>query len=96
MFTRYGTMTKCGVIYDEMGYSTKTARIEFQEPSSALKSIEELNEAEIEGVKMNIQVDMGSSGRSYRDSRDNRDNRNNRIELPSRGGRIRVNGEELK
>ena len=43
MFTKYGTMTKCGVFYDEMGYSTKVARVEFQLKESAQEAIEELN-----------------------------------------------------
>lgn len=43
MFTKYGTMTKCGVIYDEMGYSTKVAKIEFQNIESAKEAKEELD-----------------------------------------------------
>ena len=36
-------MTKCGIIYDEMGYSTKIAKIEFQNKESAKAAKEELD-----------------------------------------------------
>ncbi len=36
-------MTKCGIVYDDMGYSTKIAKIEFESKESAEKAKEELN-----------------------------------------------------
>ena len=36
-------MSKCHVIFNEMGYSTKVAKIEYNEKSSADNAIEELN-----------------------------------------------------
>ena len=49
-------MTKCHVIYDDMGYSTATAKVEFEDKSSAKSAIEELNEAEIEGVAIKLEL----------------------------------------
>ena len=43
MFTKYGTMTKCGIQYDEMGYSTKIAKIEFSTTESAKEAKDELD-----------------------------------------------------
>lgn len=43
LFTKYGTMTKCGVMYDEMGYSTSSARVEFLQSEDAKFAFNELN-----------------------------------------------------
>lgn len=36
-------MTKCHVIFDEMGYSTTTGKVEFKLKESAKSAIDELN-----------------------------------------------------
>lgn len=36
-------MTKCGVIYDDMGYSTKVAKIEYENKDHAKEAKEVLN-----------------------------------------------------
>lgn len=36
-------MTKCGVLYDEMGYSTSSAKVEFLQPEDAKSAFNELN-----------------------------------------------------
>jgi hypothetical protein len=49
-------MTKCYVIYDEMGYSTTTAKVEFESKESAKSALNELNEAEIEGIAIKLEL----------------------------------------
>ncbi len=49
-------MTKCHVIYNDMGYSTTVAKVEFEDKSSAKSAMEELNEAEIEGVAIKLEL----------------------------------------
>lgn len=49
-------MTKCHVIFDEMGYSTTVAKVEFEKEEDASKAIDELNEAEIEKVPIRLEI----------------------------------------
>ena len=54
LFEQYGKLTRCGIKYDKLGHSTGIADIEFSTHEECEKAIKEIDNAEINGVKVRV------------------------------------------
>ena len=46
IFATCGALKRCGIHWDQMGYSKGTADVEFNKPEDAKKAVDELNSIE--------------------------------------------------
>jgi len=48
MFSIYGTLKKCGILWDDLGRSKGVALIEYEKPEAARKAIKEYHGAKLD------------------------------------------------
>ena len=54
LFAKFGTLTKCKLLTDEIGRSKGVAIVEFENADNAKKATEEYNQKEIKGNKLDV------------------------------------------
>jgi RNA recognition motif-containing protein len=53
-FSKFGTLTRCGIIWDKLGTSKGIAIVQFEEPAVAATALKESNGAELKGQAMEV------------------------------------------
>ena len=56
LFAKFGTLTKCKLLTDDIGRSKGVAIVEFENAEHAKKAIEEYHDKEIKGSKLEVKV----------------------------------------
>jgi RNA recognition motif-containing protein len=53
-FSKFGTLARCGIVWDKLGTSKGFAIVQFEEPTVAATALEESNGAELKGQAMEV------------------------------------------